>query len=128
MRVGNLFGKLAVIDLVIFPADALLGHPCGAASFKNVERFAFESFGNPNLRLEIAEPFVLEMRKALNVREAADFLGGVPAGFGSPIQPERGTGFRREMPLDDFAHMGVELVLGGFDGGRVNDVRMHGGT
>ena len=31
-------GKLAVIHLVIIPADALLGHPRGAAGFENIER------------------------------------------------------------------------------------------
>src|SRR5262249_36834979 len=72
MRVGNLVGEFAVIDLVIVPADALLGHAGGAAGFKNIEWLSLELRGHPDLGLEIAEPFVLEMRKLLNIGEALD--------------------------------------------------------
>ncbi len=90
----SLGGELLVIDLVIVPADALLGHAGGAAGFKDVEGAALEFFGHPDFRLQVAQPFVLEMREALQAGEAFDFGGGIPAGLLGPIQPERAAGFR----------------------------------
>ena len=68
MLVGNFFGELAVIDLVIVPADALLGHAGGAAGFENVERAALVFLRHPDFGLQIAQPFVLEMRELAECR------------------------------------------------------------
>ena len=112
MFVGDLLAELGVIDLVILPADALLGHAGGAAGLEDVERLALEFGGNPDLGLQVAQPFVLEVRKARDkVGEGFDFLRGIPARLFSPIEPERATGFRREMPAKDFACVSVELLL-----------------
>src|ERR1041385_3075277 len=93
MRVGNFFREFAVIGFVIIPADALLGHAGGAAGFENVERFSFERGWNPNFRLEIAQPFILEMRKAQDIVEAFNFARGIPARLLRPIEPEWAAGF-----------------------------------
>ena len=51
------------------------------------------------------------------MRSAKDFTswrGSQPA-LPGPVEPERAAGLRGEMPGDDLAHVGVELVLGGLD-------------
>src|SRR6266566_9513196 len=37
-----------------------------------------------------------------------------------PAEPERAAGLGREMPLNDFAQVGIEFLLRGFDGSWVN--------
>src|SRR4029077_7760514 len=112
MLVADLFAELAVIDLVILPADALFGHSGGSAGFKDIKWTALELRRNPNLRLKVAKPFLLEMRKACDdVVEGADFLRGIPVGLLRPIEPERATSFGREMPSNHFACVSVELFL-----------------
>ena len=70
MRVGDFGGEFLVIHFVIVPADALFGHAGGAAGFKNVEGAALEFFGHPDFRLQIAQPFVLEMGKRWQSRRS----------------------------------------------------------
>ena len=115
MRVRELFGKLGVIDLVILPADPLLGHAGGAAGLEDVEGFALEWRGHPDFRLEVAQRFVRKMRKLQHVGGCRYFLARVEVFFG-PVQPEWAAGFGAEMPGEDLAQMGIELVLGFFDG------------
>ena len=106
MVVRNLPGELLVVHLVIVPADALLGHPGGAAGLKNVERAPFVFRRNPNLGLQVAQPFVLEVRELHHVGERADFLARIEV-FPRPVEPERAAGFGRKMPLDDVAEVGI---------------------
>src|SRR5688572_30203337 len=88
MFVGNLLRELAVIDLVILPADALLGHAGGAAGLENVEWLAFECLGHPDVRLQIPQPFILEMWKAEEVGKPLHFLCWVPVRLFGPVEPE----------------------------------------
>ena len=114
--VGKLGREFLIVRLVIVPADALLGHAGGAPGFKDVEGAAAKFSGNPDFRLQVAKPFILEVREALQAAKAFDFRGGIPAGLFRPVQPERAACLRGEMPADNFAHMGVELVRGGLEG------------
>ena len=117
MRVGNLFGELAVIDLVVVPANALFGHAGRAAGFENVERSALEFRRHPDFGLQIAQRVVLKVRKlGAEISEGSHFLARIET-FLCPIEPERATALRREMPRDDFAQVGVELGLGRLDFG-----------
>ena len=81
MVVGNFAGEFLVIDLVIVPADALLGHAGGAAGLENVEGRPLIFFGHPDFRLQIAQPFILEMREALQAGKTFDFLAGFQPAF-----------------------------------------------
>ena len=92
MFVGDFFAELRVIDFVIVPADALLRHAGRAAGFKNAERLPFELRGNPDFRLQIAQPFVREMRELVHVRERFDFLCADP-NFSSPNRARMGSRF-----------------------------------
>ena len=117
MLVGNFARELLVIDLVIVPTDALFGHSGGAAGFEDVEGPSFIFFGNPNLRLQVTQPFVLEMGEAGDdVGEGIDFPRRIPAGLFRPIEPEIGTAFGGEMPFNDFTHVSIELLLSGLNG------------
>ena len=97
MLVGDLLAELGVIDLVIVPADALLGHAGRAAGFENVERLALELRRHPDLGLQIAQPFVLEVRELRDdVGEGLDFLRGIRTVFfaqssqnGQPVSGEK---------------------------------------
>ena len=92
-------------------ASRLLGIPGGAAGFKNVERFAGETFRQPALQRAATQPFVFERRKPLQILETANLTPRVPAQLCREVEPERTPGFRIEMPLDDLAHMGIEFGL-----------------
>ena len=70
MLVADLVGELLVIDLVVVPADALLRHAGGAAGFEDVEGLSLERRRHPHLRLQIAQPFVLEVRELQHVRRS----------------------------------------------------------
>ena len=94
MGVGKFGGEFLVIRFVIVPADALLGHAGGAAGFKNIEGAALEFFRDPDFRLQVAQPFVLKVRKALQAAEAFDFSGGIPAGLFRPSRARTGSRFR----------------------------------
>src|SRR5947207_15918334 len=87
MLVRNFFGEFAIIDFVIVPSNALFGHARRAPSLENVKWPPLESFGHPDFRLQIAQPFISKMRKTRQISEAFDFFGGVPAGLFSPIEP-----------------------------------------
>src|SRR4030095_16096616 len=118
MLVADLLAEFAVIDFVIVPADPLLGHAGGAASFEDIKRAAFVFRGDPNLGLKVAKPLLLEVRKASDdFVERADFRRRIPAGFLRPIEPEWATSFGREMPANDFARVSVELFLRLFGSG-----------
>ena len=69
MLVGDLLAELGVIDLVIVPADALLRHAGRAAGLEDVEGLALERRRHPDLRLQVAQPFVLEVRELQHVGE-----------------------------------------------------------
>ena len=115
MFVGDLAAEFLVVGLVIVPPDALLGHAGRAAGFKNVERPALVFRWHPDFRLQVAQGLVLEVRKpADKVGEGIHFLAWVEI-LPGPIEPERAAAFRREMPRDDFANVGVEPLLGGLD-------------
>ena len=106
-------GKLAVVHLVVVPADALLGHASGTTGLEDVERLALELLGHPHLRLQIAKPFILEMREFFdNIVKTCYLLNRIPIGLTDPIKPKRTTCFRREMPLHYFQGMGIKLHLG----------------
>jgi hypothetical protein len=67
---------------------------------------------DPDFRLQVAQGLVLESAGTCDqVGEGIHFLARVEVLL-RPIEPERATGFRREMPRDDFAQVGVELGLG----------------
>ncbi len=112
MRVGNFAGELLVIDFVIVPADPLLRHARGAASLEDVEWLPSVSRRHPDFRLQIPQPFVLEVGEAKQIGKPLDCILRVPPRALRPIQPELATGFRREMPMDDLAHVGIQLSLG----------------
>src|SRR5438034_3967091 len=59
------------------------------------------------------------MRKLQQVGESLDLRARVEI-FLRPAEPERAAGLGREMPLNDFAQMGIQVLFRGFDGGLVN--------
>ena len=114
MLVGDLVGELAVIDLVVIPADTLLGHSGGAAGLEDIERLALERCRNPHFGLKVAQPLVLKMRELCHVREGLNFLPRIKVLL-RPIEPERTAGLRRKMPRNDLLQMGFEFGLRGGD-------------
>ena len=112
--VVELVAELLVIHAEVVPADALLRHAGGAAGFENVERLAFECGGHPDLRLLVTQPLVLEMRElGDDVLIAVHHATRVEILL-RPFQPEGAAGLRREMPLDGFTDLVVELGFGFF--------------
>ena len=110
----ELVGEFLIIDAEVVPADALFGHAGGAAGFEDVVGFAFEGVGDPDVGLEVAEVFVLEVGEVGDdVGVSVDFAAGVEV-FSGPVEPEGAAGFGGEVPVDDFADVGVELGLGFF--------------
>src|SRR5258708_28885533 len=97
MFVPGLLGKFAVIHLVIVPADALLGHPGRAAGLKNIKWPALILLWHPGFVRQVAEPFVLEMRKTQQIGKTFHFRRRVPARFFGPVEPEGSAGLRRKM-------------------------------
>src|SRR5258706_4843958 len=88
MFVRDFGGELLVIGFIVVPADTLLGHAGRAASFENIEGAALVFFWHPNLGLQIAKPFVLEMGEAQEIMEPLNLTGRIPARFLRPIEPE----------------------------------------
>lgn len=110
----ELVGEFFVVDAEVVPADALFGHAGGAAGFEDVVGFAFEGVWDPDFGLEVAEVFVLEVGElGDDIGVGVDFAAGVEV-FGGPVEPEGAAGFGGEVPVDDFADVGVELGLGFF--------------
>src|SRR5579885_1086960 len=98
MAVGNFPGKLFVIGFVVIPTDALLWHAGGAAGFENIVGTSLVLCGDPDLGLQVAQPFVLEMREACRqVRKSLNFLARIPAGLFCPLKPKGRAGFGRKM-------------------------------
>src|SRR6185369_1469838 len=62
------------------------------------------------------------MRKLQQIGKGFDLRPRVEI-FLRPAEPERAAGLGREMPLNDFAQMGIELLLRGFNGDLVNSHR-----
>ena len=115
--VGERFAEFRVVRLVVFPADALLGHAGGAPRFKNIERLALVLLGDPDLVREITQPLVaVEVREAHQIVGRLDFGQRIPVLLGGPIQPEGAARFRRKVPVDDFAQVRVQCVLRRLDG------------
>ena len=114
--VADFAAEFFVVGLVVIPANALLGHACGATGFENIERFAFKSGRHPDFGLQIAQPFVLKMGELQQIGRGMNLGAGIEV-FGSPFQPEGSAGFRGKMPGDNVAQMGVELDLGFFGSG-----------
>ena len=111
-------GEGAVVDLVVVPADALLRHAGGAAGLEDAEGAAGVGLapGAPDFGLEVPQVLVLEVGEpGVEVVEGLDRLGGVPVLLAGPVQPERAAGLGVEVPLHDFAHVGVERFLGLLD-------------
>ena len=115
--VVDLVAEFRVIDLVVVPSDALLGHAGGAAGLENVEGLALELGRDPDLGLQVAQRFILEVRELQHVFEACDLLAGIPV-LAGPIEPELAASGGVEVPLDDLQQVLVELGLGGGDGFR----------
>jgi hypothetical protein len=113
--VRDFVAELRVIDLVIVPTDALLGHPGGAAGFKDIERGASQRRRHPHFRLEVAQPLILEMRELLQIGDALDFLARVEVLL-RPVQPEGAPGFGAEVPGNHLAQVSLELLVGFLDG------------
>src|ERR1017187_747626 len=123
MLIRELGRELLVVGLVIIPADALLRHARSAAGFKDIVGAPLVFRWHPDVRLKLAQPFILEMREPREVNKRPDFLARVPAGLPGPVEPEWAARLRREMPGDNLAHVGVESFLGGGEGGGIHAPR-----
>ena len=53
--VVDLVAELGVIDLVVIPPDALLGHTGGTTSLEDIEGLALKLGRNPNFGLQVAQ-------------------------------------------------------------------------
>ena len=53
--VVDLVAELGVIDLVVIPTDALLGHAGSATGFEDIEGLVLELGRDPNLGLQFAQ-------------------------------------------------------------------------
>src|ERR1051326_8236096 len=105
MSVGKFLRELTIIDLIIVPANALFGHAGGAAGFENIEGPSLKAFWHPDFIRQIAQPFILKVRKLQNIRKTFNLGGWVPARLFRPSEPEGRAGFRRKMPLHDLTHV-----------------------
>src|SRR5262249_9808193 len=109
--------ELLVVDAKIVDDDAALRNAGGAAGLEDVGGLAPQGLGLPAPNRPAAKPFVFEEAEPLEVVEAVDRLARikaqleerVPARGG--VDPERRSGRRVEVPLDDLADVGVELSL-----------------
>ena len=90
--------------------DARLGNTSGPAGFENVHRLAFIAFRHPTPHRAAAQGFVFEQAEFLQIVEGMDFLARVPIELLGGVEPEGAAGVGVEMPGDDLAHMGVELL------------------
>lgn len=114
--VTDFAAEFFVVGFVVVPADALFGHAGGAAGFEDVVGLAFEGGGHPDIWLEVAEGFILEVVELGDeVGEGVDDATGVKVLFGE-VEPEGASGFWAEVPLDGVADLLVELGLGFFWG------------
>lgn len=100
--------EFLVVDLVVVPANPLLGHSRGAARFKDIERPVAEPSRHKALVLLVPQPFVLEMRKLVDVGKGPHLRARIPAGLLRPVEPERTARLRTEMPGNDGAEVFVE--------------------
>jgi hypothetical protein len=111
----EIIGKFRVIDFVVLPANALLGHTCCASSFEDAEGSAAVglTFRTPDFGLEVAKVLVLKIGKpGREIFKSVDFVHWIPVLFAGPIEPELTAGFRVEMPGNDFFYVSVESFFG----------------
>ncbi len=110
--------EVLVVDPEVVDVDARLGHTRAAAGFEDVHGLARVAFRHPLTHGASAQPFVFESAELVQVGVGVDILAGVPACPGGPVEPERTPGGRVEMPLNHFAHPGVQPLARGFHRGR----------
>ena len=79
--------ELLVIDLVVVPADALLGHAGGATGLEDVVGTPGVCLRYESLGLLLAQDLVVEVVEAHQIVEAGDLLERVPAGLLGPFEP-----------------------------------------
>src|ERR1035437_6627437 len=105
--VGQGIGEGFVIDAEVFVGDAGFGDAGGASCFKRKHRFMFVELGDPAADGASAEPLVFEETEFIEVRIGVDVAEGIQIeGFGA-LDPEGGSGFGAEVPVDYFAGPGV---------------------
>src|SRR5262249_49604703 len=95
-------------DPEVVRCDPRLRNARRAAGLEDVDRPAVESLRDPALHRPAAQPLVLKLGEAREIGEAPDLLARIPAGRLPVLDPERPTGRRIEVPVDDFAHRRVE--------------------
>src|SRR5262249_50992676 len=87
-----------------------LGNAGGAAGLEDEHRPAGERLRNPALHGTAAQCVVVELTEARQVGEARDLAPGIPRCLFRELEPERTTARGIEMPVDDLAPPGVELL------------------
>ena len=101
-----------VVDAEVVDDDAALGDAGGAAGLEDVDRLVLQRLGHPAAHRAAAQPLVLEVAEQLQVVEALHVLERVELERLGLLQPERRAGLGVEVPVDDLAHVGVELFAG----------------
>src|SRR5262249_34476621 len=100
-----------VIQAKVLHRHTALGNAGGAAGLEHIYRLARQALRDPAPYRTAAQPLILKFGKSLQVLEAVDFPARIPTQARGELQPERAPGGRIEMPLDDLAHVGIELVF-----------------
>src|SRR5262249_47490038 len=101
------FAKHLIINAEVLYGHAALRHSGRAASLENVDGQTGEAFGHPAANRASPQPVVLKGWEFSQILEAVDFLSGTPPQLGGELQPERASGLRTEMPLDDLPHVRI---------------------
>src|SRR6478672_11247579 len=100
-----------VIDAEVVDVDARLRHARAAAGFKCVNRTIGITLRHPTPHWPTTQPLVLKKTEAREVVVTLDLCARIPRQVTGEVEPERTTGFRVEMPLDNFAHPGIERFV-----------------
>ena len=100
-----------IVDAEVLDGNAAFRHSGRSPCLEDIERFAGKPLRHPPAHRPAPQPFVLERREFSQIFEAADLASRVPTQLRRPLQPERTSCLRIEVPLDHLTHMGIELCL-----------------
>src|SRR6185369_17111286 len=108
---GQRVAERFVVDTKVVNIDTRLRHARAAAGFKRVDRPIGVTFRHPTPHWTTTQPLVLKKSKTRQVVVGVNFFAWIPRQIFRVVQPEGTTGFRIEMPRDNFTDPGVEFFV-----------------
>src|ERR1051326_5018408 len=94
--------KRFVVETEVFDIDTRLRHTRAAAGLERVDRSIRVTFRHPATHWATAQPLVLEKTETRKILVSLDLLAWIPREILREVEPERATGFRIEMPRNNF--------------------------